>query len=139
MDRFFFLKLHFLFLGDLLVICANEGSWWPRRVTVRGGQLHVSSAPGEGSPASFRIPLRQLSLRAGRLPNSLALCKGQNVILTLQVIFHLNFLLLQYIYRHFRIKILLKYDSFVLHFQGVGHYSFKTNEEVTNFKFKKCW
>lgn len=68
------------------MICANEGSWWPRRVTVRGGQLHVSSAPGEGSPASFRIPLRQLSLRAGRLPNSLSLCKGQNVILTLQVI-----------------------------------------------------
>lgn len=82
---FSFVSVCFFFVGDLLVILASERTWWPRRVTVRAGQLLVSSGPGEGAPPSLRIPLRQLSLRAGRLPNSLALCKGQNVLLTLQV------------------------------------------------------
>lgn len=75
----------FVVAGDLLVILAHERTWWPRRVAIRAGQLMVSAGPGEGSPPSLRIPLRQLSLRAGRLPNSLALCKGENVLLTLQV------------------------------------------------------
>jgi len=70
--------------GDLLVICANEKRWWPRRVMVRGGQLLVGSAPGEGTPGGLRLPLRHLSLAAGPLPNSLALYKGQNIVLTLQ-------------------------------------------------------
>lgn len=70
--------------GELLVICANEKRWWPRRVMVRGGQLLIGSAPGDPTSCSLRLPLRYLSLAAGPLPNSLSLYKGQNIALTIQ-------------------------------------------------------
>ncbi|XP_018576401.1 uncharacterized protein LOC108914954 [Anoplophora glabripennis] len=71
-------------MSDLLLKCGNERNWWPRRVTVRGGQLHVATAHGEDGPSSLKLPLRHLSLQAGPLPNSLSLCRGQNIVLTLQ-------------------------------------------------------
>lgn len=67
--------------GDLLVICANEKRWCPRKVMVRGGQLLIG---GDASLNTARIPLRHLSLAAGPLPNSFALYKGQNIVLTIQ-------------------------------------------------------
>ncbi|KAF5291391.1 hypothetical protein FQR65_LT01701 [Abscondita terminalis] len=68
-------------LGDLLVLCANEKRWFPRKVTVRGGQLLIG---GDINSEGLRIALRHLSLSAGALPNSFALCKGQNAIITIQ-------------------------------------------------------
>ncbi|KAF5270637.1 hypothetical protein FQA39_LY01375 [Lamprigera yunnana] len=70
--------------GDLLVICSNEKRWWPRKVMVRGGQLLIGSSPGDSSFNTIRLPLRHLSLAAGPLPNSFALYRGQNIILTIQ-------------------------------------------------------
>ncbi|KAJ8916875.1 hypothetical protein NQ315_005882 [Exocentrus adspersus] len=70
--------------GDLLLKCGNERNWWPRRVTIRGGQLHVATAHGEDGPSSMKLPLRHLSLQAGPLPNSLSLCRGHSIVLTLQ-------------------------------------------------------
>ncbi|CAH0563630.1 unnamed protein product [Brassicogethes aeneus] len=73
--------------GDVLLKCSNDRHWSPRRVNIRGGQLHVSplghgvvSAPG----CAIKLPLRHLSLQAGPLTNSLSLCRGQNIVLTLQ-------------------------------------------------------
>lgn len=71
--------------GDLLVLFGNESRWWPRRVTVRGGQLLVGNSAAGGSFGGLRVPLRHLSLGTGPLPNSLALFRGQDVVLTLQV------------------------------------------------------
>jgi hypothetical protein len=71
--------------GDLLVRTSNEKKWWPRRAVVRNGQLQLSGGHGDGAPTALRLPLRHLSLKAGALPNSLSLCKGQTVVLTLQV------------------------------------------------------
>ncbi|KAG5887117.1 hypothetical protein JTB14_029797 [Gonioctena quinquepunctata] len=70
--------------GDLLLKWGNDKNWWPRKVTIRSGQLFVSTAHGQDGPTSFRLPLRHLSLQAGPLPNSISLCKGQNKVLTLQ-------------------------------------------------------
>jgi hypothetical protein len=70
--------------GDLLVRTSNEKKWWPRRAVVRNGQLQLSGGHGDGAPTALRLPLRHLSLKAGALPNSLSLCKGQTVVLTLQ-------------------------------------------------------
>lgn len=70
--------------GELMVLVGGEMRWCQRRVTVRGGQLILAGCPGELSSA-LRIPLRQLSLQAGPLPNSLSLVKGKTVLLTLQV------------------------------------------------------
>ncbi|XP_028135812.1 uncharacterized protein LOC114330606 [Diabrotica virgifera virgifera] len=69
--------------GDLLLKFGNDRNWWPRKVSVRCGQLLVSSSCAQG-PLSLRLPLRHLSLQAGPLPNSLSLCKGQTKVLTLQ-------------------------------------------------------
>ncbi|XP_060522992.1 uncharacterized protein LOC132699985 [Cylas formicarius] len=69
--------------GELLVKCGQDKLWWRRRVQVRSGQLQVFAGPGGDGP-SLRLPLRHLSLQAGPLPHSLALCRGQNVILTLE-------------------------------------------------------
>lgn len=71
--------------GDLLVFLGNESRWWRRRVMVRGGQLLVGSSLADGTSGGMRVPLRHLSLGAGPVTNSLALFRGQNVILTLQV------------------------------------------------------
>ncbi|XP_017779143.1 PREDICTED: uncharacterized protein LOC108564571, partial [Nicrophorus vespilloides] len=68
---------------ELMVLVGGEMRWYQRRVTVRGGQLILAGCPGELSSA-LRIPLRQLSLQAGPLPNSLSLVKGKTVLLTLQ-------------------------------------------------------
>lgn len=73
------------FTGDLLVKCGNDQQWWPRRVTIRGGQLLVGSVHGESKYGSVKIPLRKLSLSAGKLPNTLSLIRGQNILLTIQV------------------------------------------------------
>ncbi|CAH1183058.1 unnamed protein product [Ceutorhynchus assimilis] len=62
--------------GDLMIKCGS--TWCKRRVQVRAGQLHVSE------PTSMKMPLRHLSLQAGPLPHSLAICRGQNIVLTLQ-------------------------------------------------------
>lgn len=43
------------------------------------GATHSDSSP------TLRIPLRHMSLRAGPLPNSFSLIKGQSILLTLQV------------------------------------------------------
>lgn len=74
------------FAGDLLLKCGSDKKWWPRRVLIRGGQLLVSSGHHcPDGPNSLRLPLRHLSLQAGPLPNSLSLCRGQHIVLTLQV------------------------------------------------------
>ncbi|GJQ82244.1 hypothetical protein Trydic_g19444 [Trypoxylus dichotomus] len=70
--------------GDLFVRYGNEQQWWPRKVTIRGGQLLVSSVHGETKYGSVRLPLRRLSLSAGKLVNSLSLIRGQNILLTIQ-------------------------------------------------------
>lgn len=90
--------------GDLLLKYGNERHWSPRFVSIKGGHLHISNHVGGGhgnSNNSTRetetggrccccekttklIPLRHLSLQAGPLPNSLALCRGPTIILTLQ-------------------------------------------------------
>lgn len=70
--------------GDLLVQCGSEKTWWPRRVTVRGGQLIVSTKRPDDSLPTLRLPLRHLSLQAGPLSNSVALCRGSIVVLTIQ-------------------------------------------------------
>lgn len=70
--------------GDLFVRYGNEQQWWSRRVTIRGGQLLVSSVHGETKYGSVRLPLRRLSLSAGKLVNSLSLIRGQNILLTIQ-------------------------------------------------------
>ncbi|XP_044253694.1 uncharacterized protein LOC123004461 [Tribolium madens] len=67
--------------GDLLVRTGNDKKWWPRRAVVRNGQLQISAI--EDAP-NVRLPLRHLSLQAGALPNSLSLCKGEDVVLTIQ-------------------------------------------------------
>ncbi|KAK9885321.1 hypothetical protein WA026_010815 [Henosepilachna vigintioctopunctata] len=59
-------------------------NWWPRKVTVRGGQLVVSSRRSDDCLPTLRLPLRQLSLQAGPLVNSLALTKGSIIVLTIQ-------------------------------------------------------
>ncbi|XP_019871536.1 uncharacterized protein LOC109599923 [Aethina tumida] len=69
--------------ADVLMKCGGDGSWWPRRIHIRGGQLHVSGAQ-DGGPTALRIPLRHLSLQTGPIGRSLSLCRGDNVILTLQ-------------------------------------------------------
>ncbi|XP_063904483.1 uncharacterized protein LOC135123611 isoform X2 [Zophobas morio] len=70
--------------GDLLVRTAGDKNWWPRRAVVKNGQLQISGCHGEGAPTALRLPLRHLSLQAGALPNSLSLCRGQSVVLTIQ-------------------------------------------------------
>lgn len=70
--------------GELLVKCGHEKNWWPRKVTVRGGHLVVSSRRTDDSLPTLRLPLRQLSLQAGPLVNSLALTKGSIIVLTIQ-------------------------------------------------------
>ncbi|XP_044759491.1 uncharacterized protein LOC123317166 [Coccinella septempunctata] len=70
--------------GELLVKCGHEKNWWPRKVTVRGGHLVVSSRRTDDSLPTLRLPLRQLSLQAGPLVNSLALTKGPIIVLTIQ-------------------------------------------------------
>lgn len=70
--------------AELLVKCNTDKNWYPRRVQVRGGQLQVFPAPGETGLSSLRLPLRHLSLQAGPLPHSLSICRGQNIVLTLQ-------------------------------------------------------
>ncbi|RZC33203.1 hypothetical protein BDFB_010134 [Asbolus verrucosus] len=70
--------------SDLLVKNGNEKKWWPRRAVVKNGQLQISGGHGEGAPTALRLPLRHLSLQAGALPNSLSLCKGQTIVLTIQ-------------------------------------------------------
>lgn len=70
--------------GDLLLKIGNDKNWWPRKVSVRCGQLLVSSSCSQTGSLSLRLPLRHLSLQAGPLPNSLSLCKGQNKVLTIQ-------------------------------------------------------
>ncbi|KAI4457192.1 malate and lactate dehydrogenase [Holotrichia oblita] len=70
--------------ADLFVRYGSEQQWWPRRVAIRGGQLLVGSVHGETKYGSVRIPLRRLSLSAGKLVNSLSLIKGQNILLTIQ-------------------------------------------------------
>ncbi|VEN64480.1 unnamed protein product, partial [Callosobruchus maculatus] len=74
-------------LCDLLLKYPESGSWCPGRVSVRCGQLVVWAKEGGNGirAATVRLPLRHLSLRAGPLPNSLALCRGNNVVLTMQV------------------------------------------------------
>ncbi|XP_064213696.1 uncharacterized protein LOC100142429 isoform X2 [Tribolium castaneum] len=67
--------------GDLLVRTGNDKKWWPRRAVVRNGQLQISAI--EDKP-NIRLPLRHLSLQAGALPNSLSLCRGEDVVLTIQ-------------------------------------------------------
>ncbi|XP_074031941.1 uncharacterized protein [Leptinotarsa decemlineata] len=70
--------------GDLLLKLGNDRIWWPRRVSIRCGQLLVSTAHGQDGPTSIKLPLRHLSLQAGPLPNSFSLCKGQNKVITMQ-------------------------------------------------------
>ncbi|XP_076269168.1 uncharacterized protein LOC143201830 isoform X2 [Rhynchophorus ferrugineus] len=74
----------FLSAGELLVRCNSDKNWYHRKVQIRGGLLYVCSAPGENGSATVRLPLRHLSLQAGPLPHSLAICRGLNVVLTLQ-------------------------------------------------------
>ncbi|KAL3272413.1 hypothetical protein HHI36_013894 [Cryptolaemus montrouzieri] len=79
-----FIHVLLLFSGELLVKCGQEKNWWPRKVTVRGGQLVVSSRRADDSLPTLRLPLRQLSIQAGPLVNSLALTKGSIIVLTIQ-------------------------------------------------------
>lgn len=72
--------------AELLVKCNTEKNWHHRRVQIRGGLLYVSSTPGEQTSTAMRLPLRHLSLQAGPQPNSIAICRGSNIVLTLQTV-----------------------------------------------------
>lgn len=74
-----------LFSDDVLLQRGNEMNWWPRRAFIRCGQLVSSTSHSGDGPTSFKLSLRHMSLRNGPVSNSFSLCKGQNVILTLQV------------------------------------------------------
>lgn len=68
--------------GNLEVSIGLDSSCSSRKVIIRGGYIHVAllqSSPG------FRLPLRHLSIRAGPVPFSLCLVKGQTVLLTLKI------------------------------------------------------
>ncbi|XP_019770509.2 uncharacterized protein LOC109544640 [Dendroctonus ponderosae] len=69
--------------ANLLVKYPTERLWYSRRVQVKSGQLLVSSAQKTDLP--LRIPLRNLSLQAGSTIHSLSICRGQNIVLTLQM------------------------------------------------------
>ncbi|ENN71206.1 hypothetical protein YQE_12135, partial [Dendroctonus ponderosae] len=70
-------------VANLLVKYPTERLWYSRRVQVKSGQLLVSSAQKTDLP--LRIPLRNLSLQAGSTTHSLSICRGQNIVLTLQM------------------------------------------------------
>ncbi|KAL1497699.1 hypothetical protein ABEB36_008616 [Hypothenemus hampei] len=70
--------------ADLLVKNPTDEKWFESKVQVMGGQLQVLSAvPLAKSP--IRIPLRHLSLKVDSITLSLSVCRGQNIVLTLQI------------------------------------------------------
>jgi len=71
--------------SELLVLFGTDRRWLVRKVLVKNGHLLLGPLPTDPvCPSGIRIPLRQLNLRAGPLPNTLSLVKGQSILLTIQ-------------------------------------------------------